>query len=32
MMEMLFTLNADNGQIFLHIGLEIGLVSRGSFR
>ena len=26
------TLNADNGQIFLWIGLEIGLVSRGSFR
>ena len=32
MMEMLFTLNADNGQIFFLIGLEIGLVSRGSFR
>jgi hypothetical protein len=32
MMELLFTLNADNGQIFLWIGLEIGLVSRGSFR
>ena len=25
------TLNADNGQIFLWISLEIGLVSRGSF-
>jgi len=24
-------LNADNGQIFLWIGLGIGLVSRGSF-
>ena len=32
MMELLFTLNADNRQIFLWIGLEIGLVSRGSFR
>ena len=32
MMEMLFTLNADNGQIFSWIGLDIGLVSRGSFR
>jgi len=32
MMELLITLNADNGQIVLWIGLEIGLVSRGSFR
>ena len=31
MMELLYTLNADNGQIFLWIGLVIGLVSRGSF-
>jgi len=31
MMELLCSLNADNGQIFLWTGLGIGLVSRGSF-
>jgi len=32
MMELLCTLNADDGQIFLWIGPGISLVSRGSFR
>jgi len=32
MTELLCTLNADNVQTFLWIGLGIGLVYRGSFR
>jgi len=32
MTELLCSLNADNGQISLRIGLGIGLLSRGSFR
>jgi len=32
MTELLCSLNADNGQIFLWTGLGIYLLSRGSFR